>query len=354
MRAAVLSAIVIASARVASADDALEVGFREAAQQVATLQDRFVVGWGTPRLDGSRRPHFFATLMPRNEGRGAYLIEQAPDAWWLVTFFNEDGRTDAFVSGGVDPETSTVPWTVSTDTAIAHEQGHRHGGETLSFGLRGTELVLLTYVWDDDVTSSRGRQVVHHYARGAAPLLAAAYTRDSRIAVAGPVRVPTGLIEAKSLPLHIDFDRVAIASDADALAMWKTIGVTGEDLDKLDSIPDGPIQVKLAVAALHADPTGACATSCIATCVRHAITLWALQRVSRDPDQYATISDALHAIVTSPASPRDLVDTALGAVDNDPEHARASSPSRRGARAITTARPSIARSRTRPVNSSSH
>ena len=185
-------AVVIAFADTASADPQLDAGFRDEAMQLATRGDR-VAGWGTLRLDGSRKRYHFATLLPVEGGeqRGAYLIEQAPDALWLVTF-NMDGRTDAYQHADVIP-VPDVPWTISNDTAIMHLQGHHHGGETLSFGLRGSELVLLTYSSSDDVTDPQDHEIRETYARRSAPSLATAFTSDSDLAVAGPARVAAAL-----------------------------------------------------------------------------------------------------------------------------------------------------------------
>ena len=131
--------------------------------------------------------------------------------------------------------------------------------------------------------------------------------------------------------LSIDWKKVALTSDADAVALWKTIAPTGADYDmKLDEIPgDGPVSTQLAVALLHGGnfTCPATAASCGAPtdipdpapgatlddpCLRRLLALWAIGQLEDDDIQW--VRDSLKAIVAIPPPESQLVATALKAV----------------------------------------
>ena len=126
--------------------------WKRGAKQLADDTSRFVAGWGTVRLDGEV-PIRFATLLPHGMGeRGAYLFELAPHHVVEISFY-ADGRTTVFGNTTSSVEsTAVVPFSEEPDTSIVHLTGHHHGGESLTFGLRGGELVVFTYAYTDDIT----------------------------------------------------------------------------------------------------------------------------------------------------------------------------------------------------------
>ena len=328
--------VVLGLAGSAAAAPDFDASFREAATQLGVQQDRFVTGWGTARLDGSKTPHRFATLMPADGmGRGAYLIEQAPNVLWLVTF-NADGRTQPFVGGSGVPE-SKVPWSVLNDTAIPHTQGHHHGGESLALAFRATSLVITSYSSTGDVTDTRERTIEHAFPRATAPLAATFYTRDSQLAIVGPARSVSALVEPVYSALHIDWDHVSPKTDAETLALWQRIAPTGEDLEKLGNIPEGGTQLRLAIAILrggnftcpaapqaarckhvHELETPASTAGLGDRCVRRGVALWALGVLGQHEDQVAKLADTLRAIAKLLPPEDALVDAAIEAGSADP------------------------------------
>lgn len=133
--------------------------------------------------------------------------------------------------------------------------------------------------------------------------------------------------------LSIDWSKVQLATDADALAMWAQIAPTPEDWEsKLDEIPDaGSIASKLALALLRegnftcAPPPATPATECTKVrfdvpepahgatladpCLRRLVALWAL--VALDESDLPAAHDALRAIVAIPPPESQLVASAL-------------------------------------------
>jgi len=177
-------------------------GFRTMAREVAARSARYIAGWGTLRLDGTATPYRFATLEPIEvDGRGAYLLEQAPGQLWLLDFY-QDGRATIFLGGdGTRPATEPA-WTTRHETAITHGQGHRAGGESFSFGLRGGALVLLQYDFTNDARTpdpSLDRAVRYVAADGSCaecPPVAGYTFEDTQLRVRGPAATVDELVAA--------------------------------------------------------------------------------------------------------------------------------------------------------------
>jgi hypothetical protein len=169
---------------------------------LASANARYVVGWGTVRLDGAH-PIRFATLAPHGYGaeRGAYVLELAPHHVVELTFYF-DGRTSMFAGGdGVETPVEQVEWQVSDAVAISHDTGHHHGGESLELALRDGELVLLSYTYTDDVTDKSEQPIEHAFPRDFAcrpgcPLAATYHSYwGSQLAVSKPARSAADLVE---------------------------------------------------------------------------------------------------------------------------------------------------------------
>lgn len=110
-----------------------------------------MIAWGEASLSDDRVARRFAVLEPEDffDGRGAYLVEDSPEAHWLVTFY-VDGRT---LPWGLEPSTSLdgdPTWQRRTDAAIEHAQSHPRGGEETHFAIRDGKLVVLEYVYTGD------------------------------------------------------------------------------------------------------------------------------------------------------------------------------------------------------------
>jgi hypothetical protein len=131
--------------------------------------------------------------------------------------------------------------------------------------------------------------------------------------------------------LAIDWKSVSLTSEADALALWKTIAPTGDDYtDKLDEIPDeGPVRTQLAFALLHGGNFTCAATpsQCGAPvdipepaptatiddpCLRRMLAMWSLEQIDEDDLQW--VRDSLKTIVAIKPPESHLVATALRAV----------------------------------------
>jgi len=134
--------------------------------------------------------------------------------------------------------------------------------------------------------------------------------------------------------LAIDWANSHVATDADALALWKQIAPTGADWDmKLEEIPTNlPIARALAVALLR-EGNFTCKPSpathnCIRQafdvdppaptaglgdpCLRRLLALWSIGQL--EPDDLAKVRDALLAIVAIPPPESQLVAAALDAI----------------------------------------
>jgi len=135
--------------------------------------------------------------------------------------------------------------------------------------------------------------------------------------------------------LAIDWPSVKLASDADALALWKQIAPTGDDWrQRLDEIPTpSPIQHALAVALLRGGnftcvaPPQAChapleiaETKPDATftdpCLRRELALWSIDQL--DPEDAPQLRDALKQLAGLPPPESQLVADAIRLASADP------------------------------------
>ena len=132
--------------------------------------------------------------------------------------------------------------------------------------------------------------------------------------------------------LDIDWSSVALATDADALALWHRIAPTGTDWDdKLEEIP-AKLARPLAVALLRGDnfacaparPAGDCVKPAYdvpapadtadfdAPCLRRLLGLWALAQV--EDDDVPQIHPALRTLAALPPPESQLVASAIHAI----------------------------------------
>ncbi len=131
--------------------------------------------------------------------------------------------------------------------------------------------------------------------------------------------------------LAIDWTKVSLTSDRDALALWAQIAPTGIDWEqKLAEVPPA-IAKPLAVALLHEgnflctkQPTGDCAkpvydvdppadTATLADpCLRRVLALWALDQI--EDDELPKVREALKAIAAIPLPESQLVAAAIQTV----------------------------------------
>ena len=140
--------------------------------------------------------------------------------------------------------------------------------------------------------------------------------------------------------LAIDWSATKLDSQADVLALWQQIAPTGEDwAEKLEEIPDeGPIAAQLALAMLAGGnftcvqpqpvrdcvrppldvPDPAPGATLVDPCLRRLLALWSLGQL--EPDQLASMRDALRTIAAIPPPESQLVAEALRALP-DTDHA---------------------------------
>jgi hypothetical protein len=139
--------------------------------------------------------------------------------------------------------------------------------------------------------------------------------------------------------LAIDWDKLALGSDADALALWKQIDPHGSDWqEKLYEVPAGPVSQALAMALLrqgnftcvHSVPVASCPKRTVAEldtpidtaglgdpCLRRSLALWAFDQLNQsDLEQ---LRPALDAIVAIPPPESDLVEDALRGDHDNPD-----------------------------------
>jgi hypothetical protein len=139
--------------------------------------------------------------------------------------------------------------------------------------------------------------------------------------------------------LAIDWDHVAVGSDADALALWHQIDPHGADWqEKLFEVPAGPISQALAMALLrqgnftctHSVPVASCPKRSIAEldtpidtadlgdpCLRRSLALWAFDQLGEA--NLEQLRPALDAIVAIPPPESDLVEDALRGDHDNPD-----------------------------------
>jgi hypothetical protein len=156
MKLAVFALVVLACGRIAAADPPggahtrdRDAEFRRIASAIAVRDDRYVVSWGTMRLEQTARPGRFAELAPVSvdgaDSRGAYLIEQAGGARWLIAFAIRVRGFPAPIDAPRAP-----PWSRIEATAIHHDFRFVNGHEAVDFALRAGTPVVLRYEYDPD------------------------------------------------------------------------------------------------------------------------------------------------------------------------------------------------------------
>jgi hypothetical protein len=175
--------------------------FRDLAEALARRTARRVAAWGTAPLADDDTPRRFAVLDADEPlgGRGAYLVEAAPGALWLVAF-SVDGRTMAWAVPAGGAGDGEAPWTARADLGIEHGQGHRRGGETLTFAVRGGQLVVLEHEYVED--AAEDEPVTRRFAEFGVcatpcPPLAGYPTTDLDLAVRGPAAALDALLPAR-------------------------------------------------------------------------------------------------------------------------------------------------------------
>jgi len=141
--------------------------------------------------------------------------------------------------------------------------------------------------------------------------------------------------------LSIDWDKVQLGSDADALALWAQIAPRGLDWEeKLYEVPSGPISKALAVALLRQgnfvciqhvpvtcgktmpmQGTAAPSSTLADPCLRRELAMWSLDQI--EPADLPNLRDVLPALVTIPPPESELVQHVLELdVDNPDQSAR--------------------------------
>jgi len=127
--------------------------------------------------------------------------------------------------------------------------------------------------------------------------------------------------------LSIDWANVKLASDGDALALWKQIAPTGDDWQqRLDEVPSTLVK-PLALALLRegnyacpTDPPRGCNHQLVLAptnpdagltdpCVRRELAMWSLDQLDRD--DLPAVKDALKKVVALPPPESQLVADAL-------------------------------------------
>jgi len=115
--------------------------------------------WGTARLDGKAARRFAALdvalgaddrPLPDAAHDAAYLLEQAPGRYWMVTYWWFMAGPEIELEETSSP--SAPPWVVLDDTVLHHAHLHNHGKQRVSIGFRGGRLV---YIHAEDYNSRR-------------------------------------------------------------------------------------------------------------------------------------------------------------------------------------------------------
>ncbi len=128
--------------------------------------------------------------------------------------------------------------------------------------------------------------------------------------------------------LHIDWSKVHLSSDADALALWQQIAPTGADWTlRLGELPNDDGLLKPLAKALLREGNFACpAQACAAAglqevrddatladpCLRRQLALWAIARL--DDDDAPELADVLVALAGLPPPEDELVEAAFDLV----------------------------------------
>jgi hypothetical protein len=180
----------------------LGAAFRDLADELAARTARRVIAWGEAPLGDDRALRRFAVLEPddQQDGRGAYLIEAAPDTLWLITF-RVDGRTLPWGPMTGESTESDPVWRQRSDRWIDHEQGHHRGGETVHVALRRGRPAVLVYEYTGDADSEvteRRRFARDGVCTEPCPALAGFDTEDAGMEVIGPVATVDALVAGRS------------------------------------------------------------------------------------------------------------------------------------------------------------
>lgn len=315
----------------------LDEAFRAAATAIALRDQRYVWSWGTMHLDQTARAIRFAELQPQEmngtaDPRGAFLIEQAPGALWLITFrIRVRGIPEK-----IDPPPAP-PWSRLDAIGIHHKYHFFNGHESVDLALRGGKPVVLRYEYDADYTHEFALYVVRDYAKAGCtprcPAVADYPFREAALHVAGPAPSIDRLVDVETPAFGIDWPQLALRSDADALAVWRRMALANDDTDLVWQIPEGPWRLPLATALLHGGnftcPAARLAPTCRSPrarppaalgdpCARLGLASWALWIVRQSDESVAGVADVLRAIVRQPASNGVLVKAALDAAERDP------------------------------------
>ncbi len=170
----------------------------------------------------------------------------------------------------------------------------------------------------------------------APPPLAPAPVRPARVVHPTPVPADRPDDPPPRRWVQVDWSTVHLASDADAIALWKRIAPTGEDWDvKLGEVPT-PIAHQLAIALLHegnftcvlpqpivqqcamppVDLGDPAPNATIAEpCLRRWLAIWALGQL--DESDLPAIHDSLLALAAMPPPENQLVSAALSFAPSD-------------------------------------
>lgn len=131
--------------------------------------------------------------------------------------------------------------------------------------------------------------------------------------------------------LSIDWPRVTLSSEVEALTLWRQIAPSGDDFqDKLAEIPDTHAR-PLAIALLHGGnfkctpppppdcaapqfdvPTPAPTAGLDDPCLRRNVALWALDQL--EPEDIPKVLDVLRAVAALPPPESELIVAALDAL----------------------------------------
>ena len=161
-----------------------DAAFTALVERVATRTSRHLDGQGAAQVAEEERGVRYAILAPDEliDGRGAYVIEESAGKLWLVSYYFDGRTTPGLAEGG---------------RAIEHAQGHHHGGETVRFGFRAGEPVVLYHEYVEDVEV--GKPEIHEYAKDGVcatpcPPLRGYAAKDAELEVVGPAASIEALI----------------------------------------------------------------------------------------------------------------------------------------------------------------
>jgi hypothetical protein len=343
MKRVLLAVSVVACGGVAAADPAPshtgedpDEAFRAAALALAARDHRLVWTWGPTHIDqgAPARMVRFAELIPQkmdgtSDARGAFLIEQRPGALWLVTYAVRARVTEVELTG------EAPPWRALDVRGIHHDYPFFNGHEALDFALRGGTLVVLGYEYDADYRDEFADYIVRPYAKDGCsphcPALAKFRSRRMGFRVIGPATSIDALVDSEPPVLGLDWSRLALTTDADALAVWRRLALARDQADLVWEIPEGDWRLPLAGALLRSGgfvcpaarmgpicrPSARLPPRALADpCARRELALWSLDVVAAE-GAAASVADVLRAIARDPAADGALVRKAVSAAEPD-------------------------------------